>query len=122
MPINKPSCKSSKSIRNEAVRALGFKWRNGAWVKFTDNKYTLIAPSDDHPLNDVVSADQLLDFLLPFQGQCRHQVALISAYDLDASASTIPPLEPHTFKEVTFQQLIDKVRALSVQQYILKEH
>lgn len=48
--------------------ALGFEWRNGAWVKFIENKYTMIGPSDDHSLNDVIPIDQLPDFLLPFRG------------------------------------------------------
>ena len=68
VPINEPSCKPSKSIGDEAVCALGFEWRNGALVKFIDIKYTLIAPSDDCPLNDVVHVDQLPDFSLPFRG------------------------------------------------------
>ena len=68
VPTNEPSCKPSKSIGDEAVCALGFEWRNGAWVKFIDNKYTFLALSDDRPLNDVVLTDQLPDFLLPFRG------------------------------------------------------
>ncbi|KAH9680549.1 hypothetical protein KPL71_026587 [Citrus sinensis] len=45
--INEPSCRPSQSIRDKAVYALRFEWSNGAWVKFTKNKYTFLAPSDD---------------------------------------------------------------------------
>ena len=71
VPIIEPSCKPSKSIGDEAVYALGFEWRNGTWVKFTKNKYNFLTPSDDRPLNDVIPADQLPNFLLPFLGQRR---------------------------------------------------
>ena len=66
--IHEPSCKPSKSIKDEAVSALGFEWHNRAWVKFTENKYTFLALSDDRPLNDVVPTDQLPNFSLPFRG------------------------------------------------------
>ena len=66
--INEPSCKPSKSIRDEAVYALGFERKNKTRVKFTYNKFTFLAPSDDRPLNVVVPADQLPDFSLPFWG------------------------------------------------------
>lgn len=69
IPINEPSCKPFKSIEDETVCALGFEWRNGAWVKFTDNKYIFFAPNDDRSLNDVVPTDQLPYFSLPFRGQ-----------------------------------------------------
>ena len=68
VPTNEPSCKPSKSSGDKAVCALGFEWRNGAWVKFTDNKYTFLALSDDRLLNDMIHADQLPNFLLPFWG------------------------------------------------------
>ena len=66
--INEPSCKPSKSIRDEVVYALGFKWKNKTWVKFTYSKFIFLAPIDDRPLNVVVPADQLPDFSLPFRG------------------------------------------------------
>ncbi|GAY54995.1 hypothetical protein CUMW_161010, partial [Citrus unshiu] len=68
VPINEPSCKPCRSIGDEAVYALGFEWRNGAWVKYTEVKYTMLAPSDYRPLNFVVPTDQLPDFSLPFRG------------------------------------------------------
>ena len=114
MPINEPSYKPSKSIGDKTVCALGFEWCNRAWVKFTDNKYTMIAPSDNRPLNNVVPADQLPDFSLPFWGQHRRQNLPVFAYDLDASASTVPPPEPPASDEVTLQQLMDVVRTLSL--------
>ena len=64
VPINEPSCKPSKSIGDEAVYALGFEWKNRTWVKFTDNKFTFLAPSDDRPLNAIVLVNQLPDFSL----------------------------------------------------------
>ena len=107
VPIHEPSCKPSKSIEDEAVSAIGFEWHNGAWVKVTDNKYTFLTPSDDRPLNDVVPADQLPDFSLPFRGQrrCRNRPG-------SASTPAIPRPEPSTFDEITLQQLMDKVRTL----------
>ena len=122
VPIHEPSCRPSKSIGDEAVIALGFKWHNGAWVKISDNKYTFLTPSDDRPLNDVVPADQLPNFLLPFQGQRRRRDRPVSA-----SAPTLPPSEPSASEEVSFQQLMDEVRTLSMrltdfQQHILGEH
>ena len=87
----------------------------------------MIALSDDCPLNDVISADQFPDFSLSFRGQCRRQDPLVFASNLDAFASVVPPPEPHTSEEITLPQLIDEVRALSVQQtsfqqHILEEH
>ena len=87
----------------------------------------MIALSDDCPPNDVVSADQFPNFSLSFRGQCRRQDPLVSASNLDASASVVPPPEPHTYEEITLPQLIDEVRALyvqqtSFQQYIVEEH
>lgn len=83
--------------------ALGFEWSNGVWVKFTKNKYTMIALSDDHPLNYVVLANQLFYFSFPFQGQCRRQDPLVFAHDPNASASVAPPLKPHDSVDVTLQ-------------------
>ena len=71
VPNCEPSCRPSESIGVKAVSSLGFEWQNGTWVKFTDNKFTFLAPSDDRPLNVVVSADQLLVFSLSFWGQRR---------------------------------------------------
>ncbi|KDO38697.1 hypothetical protein CISIN_1g042182mg [Citrus sinensis] len=116
VPINEPSCKPCRSIEDEAVYALGFEWRNGAWVKYTEAKYTMLAPSDDRPLNSVVPADQLPDFSLPFWGQHRREDPPTCEPDHDASASAVPPADPHDSGEVTLQQLMDEVRTLSVQQ------
>ena len=85
----------------------------------------MIAPSDNHPLNDVVPTDHLLDFLLPFWG--RHPDPLISTSDFNASTSAIPLSEPPTSEDVTLQQLMDEVRTLFVEQtsfqlHILEEH
>ncbi|GAY62899.1 hypothetical protein CUMW_221420 [Citrus unshiu] len=127
VPINEPSCKPCRSIGDEAVYALGFEWRNGAWVKYTEAKYTMLAPSDDRPLNSVVPADQLLDFSLPFWGQRRREDPPTCEPDHDASASSVPPADPHDSCEVILQQLMDKVMTLSVQQtsfqhHVLEEH
>ena len=127
VPINKLSCKPYRSIGDEVVYALGFEWRNGAWVKYIDAKYTMFAPSDDRPLNSVVPADQLPDFSLPFLGQRRRQDPPTCEPDHDASASAIPPADPHDSDEVTLQQLMDEVRTHFVQQtsfqhHVLEEH
>ena len=57
VPIQEPSCRPSKGIGDDAIFGLGFEWKNGTWVKFTENKFTFLAPSDDQPLNVVVPAD-----------------------------------------------------------------
>ena len=69
VPIQEPSCRPSKGIGDDAIFDLGFEWKNGTWVKFIENKFTFLAPSDDQPLNYVVPADQLPVFSLSFQGQ-----------------------------------------------------
>ena len=114
--INELSCKPSKSIESEAIYALGFEWKNGTWVKFTENKYTFLAPSDDRPLNIVVLVDNLPDFSLLFRGQHRRRDPPMSASAPDASVSALSPSEPPTSDEITLQQLMDEVRTLSVQQ------
>ena len=68
VPINEPSYKPCRSIGDKVVYALSFERRNGAWVKYTEVKYTMLAPSDYRPLNFVVPTDQLPDFSLPFRG------------------------------------------------------
>ena len=107
VPIHEPSCKPFKSIGDEAISALGFEWHNEAWVKYTDKKYTFLAPSDYRPLNDMITADQLPDFLLSFRGQCRCRNRLVSA-----STPVLSPPEPPASKEVTLQQLIDEMRTI----------
>ena len=68
VPIREPLCRPSNSIGDEAVSSLSFEWQNGTWVKFTNNKFTFLAPSDDWPLNVVVPADQIPVFSLSFRG------------------------------------------------------
>ncbi len=75
----------------------------------------MIAPSNDHPLSDMVPIGQLPDFLFLFWGQCRCQYSPISTPNLDASTSAVPPPDPYDSKEITLQ-LMDEVRTLSVQQ------
>lgn len=116
VPINEPSCNLTKCIGDEAVCALGFEWHNGAWMKFKENKYTFLAPSDDRPLNAVVLVNQLSNFSRTFKGQHRDPVPPVSVPAPDASASIVPPSEPHDSEVVTLQQLMDKVKALSVEQ------
>ena len=94
--------------------ALGFEWPNGAWVKYTEAKYTMLAPSDDRPLNSLVPTDQLPDFSLPFRGQRRREDPPTCEPDHDASASAVPAPEPYDTENVTLRQLIDEVRTLSV--------
>ena len=64
VPIKEPSCRPSKGIGDDAISGLGFEWKNGTWVKYTENKFTFLAPSDDRPLNVVVPTDQLPVFSL----------------------------------------------------------
>ncbi|KAH9658467.1 CCHC-type domain-containing protein [Citrus sinensis] len=92
VPIQEPSCRPSKGIGDDVIFGLGFEWKNGTWVKFTENKFTFLAPSDHRPLNAVVPADQLPVFSLSFRGQRRwrdpHVIA--SAPGAFASVSSTP--------------------------------
>ena len=56
MPILEPSCRPSKGIGDEVIVGLGFEWKDGTWAKYSDNKFTFLAPSDDRPLNAVIPA------------------------------------------------------------------
>ncbi|KAK9195176.1 hypothetical protein WN943_003295 [Citrus x changshan-huyou] len=57
----------------------------------------------DRPLNDVVPADQLPDFSLPFQGQRRRRDPLVSASAPNVSASVSLPPEPPASNEITLK-------------------
>ena len=79
VPILEPSCRPSKGIGDDVIIGLGFEWKDGTWVKYSDNKFTFLAPSDDRPLNAVISADQLPVFSLSFRGQRRRRVSSMVA-------------------------------------------
>ncbi|KAH9716551.1 hypothetical protein KPL71_021497 [Citrus sinensis] len=116
VPILEPSCRPSKGIGDEVIIGLGFEWKDGTWVKYSDNKFTFLAPSDDQPLNVVIPADQLPVFSLSFRGQRRRRVSSTVASAPSASASASSPPHPPTSEEVTLQQIMDEVRTLSVLQ------
>ncbi|KAH9704714.1 hypothetical protein KPL70_011578 [Citrus sinensis] len=116
VPIQEPSCRPSKGIGDDVIFGLGFEWKNGTWVKYTENKFTFFALSDDRPLNTVVPADQLLIFSLSFRAQRRHRDPPVIASAPGASASASSPPQPPTSEEVTLQQLMDEVQTLSVRQ------
>jgi len=121
VPIQEPSCRPSKGIGDDVIFDLGFEWKNGTWVKYTENKFTFLAPSDDRPLNVVVPADQLPIFSLSFQGQRRRRDPPVIVSAPGASASASSPLHPPTSEEVTLQQLMDEVRTLSVRQIAIQQ-
>ncbi|KAH9763962.1 Integrase catalytic domain-containing protein [Citrus sinensis] len=116
VPILEPSCRPSKGIGDEVIVGLGFEWKDDTWVKYSDNKFTFLAPSDDRPLNVVIPADQLLIFSLSFRGQRRRRVSSMVASAPSASASASSPPRPPTSGDVTLQHLMDEVRTLSVRQ------
>ncbi|KAH9763753.1 hypothetical protein KPL70_001275 [Citrus sinensis] len=116
VPILEPSCRPSKGIGDEVIVGLGFEWKDGTWVKYSDNKFTFLALSDDRPLNAVIFADQLPVFSLSFRGQRRRRVSSTVASAPSASASASSPPRPPTSGDVTLQQLMDEVRTLSVRQ------
>ncbi|KAH9762999.1 hypothetical protein KPL70_001024 [Citrus sinensis] len=116
VPIKELSCRPSKGIGDDAIFDLGFEWKNGTWVKYTENKFTFLAPSDDRPLNAVVVADQLPIFSLSFRGQRRRRDPPVIASAPDVSASVSSPPQPPISEDVTLQQLMDEVRTLSVRQ------
>ncbi|KAH9779804.1 Integrase catalytic domain-containing protein [Citrus sinensis] len=121
VPILEPSCRPSKGIGDEVIVGLGFEWQDGTWVKYSDNKFTFLAPSDDRPLNAVFPADQLPVFSLSFRGQRRRRVSSTVASAPSASASASSPPRPPTSGDVTLQQLMDEVRTLSVRQTELQQ-
>ncbi|KAH9697097.1 hypothetical protein KPL71_023471 [Citrus sinensis] len=121
VPILEPSCRPSKGIGDEVIVGLGFEWKDGTWVKYSDNKFTFLAPSDDRPLNAVIPADQLPVFSLSFRGQRRRRVSSIVASVPSASASASSPPRPPTSGDVTLQQLMDDVRTFSVRQTELQQ-
>ena len=121
VPIKEPSCRPSKGIGDDAIVGLGFEWKNGTWVKYSENKFTFLAPSDDRPLNVVVPADQLPIFSLSFWGQRRRRDPPVIASDPVVSASVSSPPRPPTSGDVTLQQLMDEVRTLSVRQTELQQ-
>ncbi|KAH9657240.1 Integrase catalytic domain-containing protein [Citrus sinensis] len=106
----------SKGIGDEVIVGLGFEWKDGTWVKYNDNKFTFLAPSDDRPLNAVIPVDQLPVFSLSFRGQRRRQVSSTVASAPSASTSASSPPRPPTSEDVTLQQLMDEVQTLSVRQ------
>ncbi|KAH9671118.1 hypothetical protein KPL70_017229 [Citrus sinensis] len=72
VPILEPSCRPSKGIGDEVIIGLGFEWKDGTWVKYSDNKFTFLAPSDDRastsasspphpPTSEEVTLQQLMD-------------------------------------------------------------
>ncbi|KAH9685489.1 Integrase catalytic domain-containing protein [Citrus sinensis] len=116
VPIKEPLCRPSKGIGDDAIVGLGFEWKNGTLVKYSENKFTFLAPSDDRPLNVVVPADQLPIFSLSFRGQRRRRDLPVIASAPDVSASVSSPPRPPTSGDVTLQHLMDEVRTLSVRQ------
>ncbi|KAH9658634.1 hypothetical protein KPL70_023569 [Citrus sinensis] len=116
VPIKEPSCRPSKGIGDDAIFGLGFEWKNGTWVKYTENKFTFLALSDDRPLNAVVPANQLPIFSLSFRGQRRHRDPPVIASAPDVSTSVSSPPQPPISEDVTLQQLMDEVRILSMRQ------
>ncbi|KAH9801446.1 hypothetical protein KPL71_001040 [Citrus sinensis] len=121
VPILEPSCRPSKGIGDEVIVGLGFEWKDGTWVKYSDNKFTFLAPSDDRPLNAVIPTDQLPVISLSFRGQRRRRVSSTVASAPSASASVSSPPQPPISGDVTLQQLVDEVRTLSVRQTELQQ-
>ncbi|KAH9658405.1 hypothetical protein KPL70_023484 [Citrus sinensis] len=121
VPILEPSCRPSKGIGDEVIVGLGFEWKNDTWVKYSDNKFIFLAPSDDRPLNAVIPADQLPIFSLSFRGQRRRRVSSTVASAPSASASASSPPRPPTSGDVTLQQLMDEVQTLLVRQTELQQ-
>lgn len=85
LPLYKSVYKESEKLGGETISTIGFHKRNEEWVKTTSikNQDTLVAPEDDRVLNDVYSANQLLDFWLGARAQ-----------DPKLHVATQPPIEP----------------------------
>ena len=123
IPIIEPVYLETRKLRREIISAIGFFKKRGKWEKTTSskNEVTLLAPEDDRMLNDVYSEDELPDFCLGARPRVPRRAAAPVAPAAPAAASsqddepaeTAIPLAASAILEDRFQQLLDRVDALS---------
>ena len=127
VPIAEPVYLETRKLGREIISAIKFFKKRGKWENTTSskNKDTLLALEDDHMLNDVYSEDELLDIRLGARSRVLHRAAAPAAPAITSSQDDEPAetaVLPATsvVPEDRFQQLFDKVDALSQQQQQLQ--
>ncbi|KAH9697228.1 hypothetical protein KPL71_023524 [Citrus sinensis] len=110
-------------LEQESISAIGFFKKRGKWEKTTSSKNedTLLAPEDDRMLNDVYSEDELPDFHLGARPRVPRRAAApaapaapeAAASQDDEPTETVVPPAASAVLEDRFQQLLDRVDALS---------
>ncbi|KAH9750874.1 hypothetical protein KPL71_014049 [Citrus sinensis] len=125
VPIVEPVFLETRKLGREIISAIGFFKKRGKWEKTTSSKNedTLLAPEDDRMLNDVYSEDELPDFRLGTRSRVPRQAAAPAApaapeeatsQDDEPTETAIPPAAS-AIPEDRFQQLLNRVDALSQQ-------
>ncbi|KAH9696622.1 hypothetical protein KPL71_023234 [Citrus sinensis] len=133
VPIVEPVFLETRKLGRDIISAIGFFKKRGKWDKTSSskNEATLIAPEDDRMLNDVYSEDELPDFRLGAKPRIPRQPAAPAApaspaapaadapQDDEPTETAVPPAAS-AVPEDRFQQLLDRVDALSQQQQQLR--
>jgi len=117
VPITEPVYLETRKLGREIISAIEFFKKRGKWEKTTSSKNedTLLAPEDDRMLNDVYSEDELPDFRLGARPRVPRRAAAPAAdapQDDEPTETDVPPAAS-TIPEDRFQQLLNRVDALS---------
>ncbi|KAH9668399.1 hypothetical protein KPL70_021401 [Citrus sinensis] len=112
VPIVEPVFLETRKLGREIISTIGFFKKRGKWEKTTSSKNedTLLAPEDDRMLNDVCSEDELPDFRLGARPRVPRRAA--ASQDDEPTETAVPPAAS-AVPEDSFQQLLDRVDALS---------
>lgn len=117
----------TRKLGREIIYAIRFFKKRGKWEQTisSKNEDTLLAPEDDRMLNDVYSEDELPDFRLGARPRVPRRAAAPAAPEAAASQDdepieTVVPPAASAVPEDRFQQLLDRVDALSQQQQLLR--
>ena len=124
--LTEPVFVETKKLGMEIISGIGFHLKQDKWVKVSSSKNedTLVAPDDNHMLNDVYSEDELPDFRLGTRPRAPRRAAAASA--AAASSQDDKPVDPamppaaSAIPDDCFQQLLDIVDVLSQQQQQLQ--
>ena len=136
VPITEPVYVESRKLGREIISAIKFFKKHVKWVKTqsSKNEDTLVAPEDDRMLNDIYSEDdrmlndiyseddrmlndiysedELPYFRLGGRPHAPRRAAAIPSQDEEPAEPAVPPASS-SVSEDHFQQLFDKVDALS---------
>ena len=117
VPITEHVYLKTWKLGREIIFVIEFFKKRGKWEKTTSSKNedTLLAPEDDHMLNDVYSEDESPDFHLRARPRVPRWAATTTSSQDDEPAE--PPIPPttSTVPANRFQQLFNKVDVLSQQ-------